>query len=163
MNTYPDEVTAFVGIDSSVPNQPGMDVKLPLKSMQFLQQSGLLRFFQKVSGDPYESLAFDEHTKEQMRLISNRVATNSTMINELRHLGSNFKNGEQLTYPNDLPVLLFVQSNNEHNKQWIPLHEEQAKQSAQGKVIPMEGSHYLHHTKYKEIAAEFKAYMKQIH
>ncbi|WP_218918838.1 hypothetical protein [Paenibacillus borealis] len=51
---------------------------------------------------------------------------------------------------------------NEHNKQWIPLHEEQAKQSAQGKMIPMEGSHYLHHTMYKEIAGEFKEYMKQI-
>lgn len=34
--------------------------------------------------------------------------------------------------------------------------------SAQGKYIPMEGSHYLRHTKYKEIAREFKAYMQQI-
>jgi pimeloyl-ACP methyl ester carboxylesterase len=162
VDTYPDEVTAFIGIDSSVPNQPGMDAKLPLKFMQFLQKSGLMRLLQKVSGDPYESLAFDDHTKEQMRLISNQVATNPTLIDELRHLASNFSNGEKLTYPQDLPVLLFVQSNNEQNKDWIPLHEEQIKQSAQGKMIPMEGPHYLHHTKYKEIAAEFKAYMKQI-
>lgn len=162
VNTYPDEVLAFVGIDSSVPNQPGMDVELPLKSMQFLQESGLMRLLKKVSGDLYESLAFDEHTKEQMRLISNQVTSNPTMMNELRHLGSNFKNGEQLTYPHDLPLLLFVQSNNENNVQWVPLHEEQVKQSAQGKMIPMEGSHYLHHTKFKEIAEEFKAYMEQI-
>ncbi|MFE6076524.1 hypothetical protein ACFVQB_18805 [Paenibacillus sp. NPDC057886] len=162
MNTYPDEVFAFVGIDSSVPNQPGMNVKLPLKSMQFLQESGLMRLLKKVSGDSYKSLAFDEHTKEQMNLISNQVTSNPTMMDELRHLGSNFKNGEKLTYPRDLPVLLFVQSNNEHNAQWIPLHEEQVKQSAQGKMIPMEGSHYLHHTKFKEIAEGFKDYMKQI-
>jgi pimeloyl-ACP methyl ester carboxylesterase len=162
VNTYPDEVLAFVGIDSSVPNQPGMDVKLPLKSMQFLQKSGLMRLFQKVSGDPYKSLAFDEHTKEQMHLFSNQVGGNPTLMNELSHLGSNFKNGEHLTIPNDLPLLLFVQSNNEHNKQWIPLHEEQVKQSSQGKMIPMEGSHYLHHTKFKEIAEAFKDYMKQI-
>lgn len=162
VNNYPDEVLAFVGIDSSVPNQPGMDVKLPLKSMQFLQESGLMRLLKKVSGDPYGALAFDEFTKEQMNLISNQVTSNPTMMDELRHLGSNFKNGEQLTYPHDLPVLLFVQSNNEHNEQWVPLHEEQAKQSAQGKMIPMEGSHYLHHTKFKEIAEEFKAYMNQI-
>ncbi|MFS0868646.1 alpha/beta fold hydrolase [Paenibacillus xylanilyticus] len=162
VNTYPDEVLAFVGIDSSVPNQPGMDVKLPLKSMQFLQDSGLMRLLKKVSGDPYESLAFDEHTKEQMDLISNQVGSNRSLLDELRHLGSNFKNAEHLTYPHDLPVLLFVQSNNEHNEQWIPLHEQQVKQSAQGKMIPMEGSHYLHHTKFKEIAEEFKNYMKQI-
>ncbi|OBR68222.1 alpha/beta hydrolase [Paenibacillus oryzae] len=162
VKNYPDEVIAFIGIDSSVPNQPGMDAKLPLKSMKFLQDSGLMRLIKKVSGDPYESLAFDEHTKEQMNLISNRVSVNPTLINELKHLGSNFKNAEQLSYPQDLPVLLFVQSNNEHNKQWVPLHEEQAKLSAQGKMIPMEGSHYLHHTKFKEIAEEFKAYMKEI-
>lgn len=162
VNNYPDEVLAFVGIDSSVPNQPGMDVKLPLKSMQFLQKSGLMRLLKKVSGDPYQSLAFDEHTKEQMNLISNQVTSNRTMIDELKHLGSNFKNAEKLTYPHDLPVLLFVQSNNEQNKLWVPLHEEQAKQSAQGKMIPMEGSHYLHHTKFKEIAQEFKEYMKTI-
>lgn len=162
VNTYPDEVSAFVGIDSSVPNQPGMDVKLPLNLMKFLQKSGLMRVLNKVSGDSYASLAYDEHTKEQMKLISNQVSTNPTLVNELKHLGSNFKNGEKLTYPRDLPVLLFVLSNNEKNPQWIPLHEEQAKQSAQGKMIPMEGSHYLHHTKYKEIAEEFKSYMKQI-
>ncbi|WNS45199.1 alpha/beta hydrolase [Paenibacillus sp. MMS20-IR301] len=162
VNSYPDEVLAFVGIDSSVPNQPGMDVKLPLKSMQFLQQSGLMRLLQKVSGDPYASLDYDEHTKEQMTLISNQVAGNATMMDELKHLGSNFKNGEQLTYPNDLPVLLFVQSNNEHNEQWVPLHEAQVKLSSQGLMIPMEGSHYLHHTKYKEIAKAFKEYMQQI-
>lgn len=47
VNTYPDEVLAFVGIDSSVPNQPGMDVKLPLNAMKFLQKSGLMRLVQK--------------------------------------------------------------------------------------------------------------------
>lgn len=162
VNNYRDEVVAFIGIDSSVPNQPGMDVKLPLKTMQFMQKSGLMRLLKKVSGDQYKSLAFDAHTKEQMDLISNQVSSNSTMMDELAHLGSNFKNGEKGVYPNDLPVLLFVQSNNEQNPKWVPLHEAQAKQSAQGKMIPMEGSHYLHHTKFKEIAQEFKAYMKEI-
>jgi pimeloyl-ACP methyl ester carboxylesterase len=162
INTYPEEVIAFVGIDSSVPNQPGMDAKLPLNTMEFLQKSGLMRLMNKVSGDSYESLAYDARTKEQMKLISNQVSYNPTMINELKHLGSNFKNGENLTYPSDFPLLLFVQSNNENNPNWIPLHEEQVKQSSIGKMIPMEGSHYLHHTKYKEIAEAFKDYMKQI-
>ncbi|MCK6073350.1 alpha/beta fold hydrolase [Paenibacillus silvae] len=159
---YPDEVMAFVGIDSSVPNQPGMDAKLPLKSMQFLQSSGLMRLIKKVSADPYDAMDYDEHTKEQMNLISNQVSTNSTLINELRNLGSNFKNAENMIYPRELPMLLFVQSNNDKNPNWLPLHEEQIKQSDQGKLIPMEGSHYLHHTKYKEIAEQFKEYMKHI-
>lgn len=71
VHAYPDEVTAFDGIDSSVLNQPEMDAKLPLKTIQFLHKSGLMRLVKKVSGDPYDSLPFDEHTKEQMNLISN--------------------------------------------------------------------------------------------
>lgn len=161
VNSYPDEVLVFVGIDSSVPNQPGMDVRLPLKSMQFLQRSGMLRLLNQLS-NPYKSLAFDEHTKEQMLMISNQVSSNPTLIDELRHLGSNFKNGAALSYSADLPLLLFVQSNNENNEQWVPLHEEQVKQSTQGKLVPMEGSHYLHHTKFKEIAEEFKAFIEQV-
>lgn len=159
---YPDEVQAFVGIDSSVPNQPGMDVKLPLGAMKFAKDSGVMRLLTKLSGDSFKSLDYDEHTKEQMKYISAVHGSNPTLMNELSHLGSNFKNGSKLTYPQDLPVLLFAQSNNEHNKQWIPLHEEQVKQPSQGKLIPMVGSHYLHHTKYKEIAEEFKEYMKTV-
>lgn len=162
VNNYRDEVQAFIGIDSSVPSQPGMDVKLPLKTIEFLKGSGLMRLVKKLETNRYESLPLDKHSSEQMNLISNQVSSNKTMINELEHLGSNFKNGEKLTYPSDLPMLLFVQANNKENSWWLPLHEEQAKQSQYGKVIPMEGSHYLHHTKYKEIAQEFKAYMKEI-
>jgi pimeloyl-ACP methyl ester carboxylesterase len=162
IKNYPDEVTAFIGIDSSVPNQPGMDVKLPLRTMAFFQKSGLMRLMKKVGGDSFQSLPYDEETKEQMKLISNQVSSNPTMNNELEHLGSNFKNAENLTYPSDFPLLLFVQSNNDENPDWIPLHEQQAKQSSIGKIIPMEGPHYLHHTKYKEIAEAFKEYMKQV-
>ncbi len=162
IKNYPDEVTAFIGIDSSVPNQPGMDAKLPLSTMAFLQKSGLMRLIKKVGDDSYGSLAYDEQTKEQMNLISNQVSSNPTLIDELKHLGSNFKNAENLTYPSDFPLLLFVQSNNEQNPNWIPVHEEQVKQSSIGKMIPMDGSHYLHHTKYKEIAEAFKEYMKEI-
>jgi pimeloyl-ACP methyl ester carboxylesterase len=162
VNNYRDEVQAFIGIDSSVPNQPGMDAKLPLKTLEFLKRSGLMRLIKKLEINRYESLPLDQHASEQMNLISNQVSSNKTMMNELKHLGSNFKNGEKLTYPHDLPMLLFVLSNNEKNPWWLPLHEEQAKQSQYGKVIPMEGTHYLHHTKYKEIAQEFKAYMKEI-
>lgn len=162
VNNYRDEVQAFIGIDSSVPNQPGMEAKLPLRTFDFIKRSGLMRLVKKLEVDRNEDLPLDEHSREQMNLISNQVSSNPTMLNELKHLGSNFKNGETLTYPHDLPMLLFVQSNNENNSWWLPLHEEQAKQSQYGKVIPMEGTHYLHHTKYKEIAQEFNAYMKEV-
>lgn len=44
VNQYPNEVTAFVGIDSSVPTQDGMDTKFPIKSLQLLKKMGSLEF-----------------------------------------------------------------------------------------------------------------------
>ncbi|QDP99547.1 alpha/beta hydrolase [Lysinibacillus fusiformis] len=162
VHKYPDEVTAFVGIDSSVPTQPGMDVELPVKTFAFVEKTGLLRLIMKVSGDPYAGLAFDAQTVEQMKMISNKNMYNATTLNEMEHISSNFKGAQDLTFPKNLPLLLFVQANNEGVEGWIPLHEEQVKDSVHGKMIPMEGSHYLHHTQFKEIAENFRAFMEGI-
>ncbi|ASA22446.1 alpha/beta hydrolase [Paenibacillus donghaensis] len=162
VNKYPNEVSAFVGIDSSVPTQPGMDVKFPLKTFDFLKKSGLLRMIKKVSGDPYASLSFDDQTKEQMRMISNKNGNNATTLNEMKHISSNFKGAQHLTFPQNLPVIFFIQANNTGVKGWIPLHEEQVKDSVHGKVVTMDGEHYLHHTLSKEIAQGFRGFMEEI-
>ena len=161
VNKYPNEVTAFVGIDSSVPTQPGMDVKFPLKTFAFLKKSGLQRLAVKFGGDPYAGLAFDNRTVAQMKMLSNKNSNSSTMLNEMDHISSNFKGAQGLTFPKELPLLLFVQADNQGVAGWIPLHEGQIKDSAHGKVIIMEGSHYLHHTKFKEIAEDVRAFMKE--
>lgn len=142
VDKYPQEVKAFVGIDSSVPTQPGMDVKFPLKTFRFLKQSGLLRLLTYVSGDPYASSAFDDKTKEQMKMIMNQNANNATTLNEMKHISSNFKEAQRLSFPSNLPILLFVQGNNPPVEGWIPLHEEQAKQSMHGTLVKLEGNHY---------------------
>ncbi|MDQ0088553.1 pimeloyl-ACP methyl ester carboxylesterase [Paenibacillus anaericanus] len=161
VNKYPNEVTAFVGIDSSVPTQPGMDVKFPLKTFAFLKKSGLQRLAVKFGGDPYAGLVFDDRTVEQMKMLSNKNSNSSTMLNEMDHISSNFKGAQGLTFPKDLPLLLLIQTNNEGVKGWIPLHEGQIKDSVHGKVITMDGSHYLHHTKFKEIAENVRTFMKE--
>lgn len=162
VNKYPNEVTAFVGIDSSVATQPGMDINFPLKTFAFLKKSGLLRLTMKISADPYAGLAFDEKTVEQMKMISNKNMYNDTTLNEMDHISSNFKGAQGLTFPKYLPLLLFVQANNEGVAGWISLHEGQIKDSVHGKVVTMDGSHYLHHTKFKEIAENVRLFMKEI-
>ncbi|WP_397386489.1 alpha/beta fold hydrolase [Paenibacillus terrigena] len=161
VNKYPNEVTAFVGIDSSVPTQPGMDVKFPLKNLELLKKSGLLRLMMNLGADPYTGLAFDEKTVEQMKMISFKNMNNDTTLNEMDHISSNFKGAQGLTFPKDLPLLLFVQSDNQDVAGWIPLHEGQIKDSVHGKVITMDGSHYLHHTQFKAIAENVRAFMKE--
>jgi pimeloyl-ACP methyl ester carboxylesterase len=162
VSKYRNEVTAFVGIDSSVPTQGGMDVELPTKKLKLLKNSGFGRLMMKVSGNPYATLPFEDETKEQLRMISLKNMYNSTTLNEMKHISSNFKAAKNLTFPNDLPLIFFIQTNNTDVKDWIPLHEEQVKNSVHGKVMTFEGGHYLHHTKSKEIAENFRAFMEGI-
>jgi 2-hydroxy-6-oxonona-2,4-dienedioate hydrolase len=161
VNKYPNEVSAFVGVDTSVPTQAGMDVKFPLKTFSFLEKSGLVRLIKKVSGDPYAGLAFDEQTKEQMRMISNKNSNSATSLNEMKNIYPNFVGARKLTFPKELPLIFFIDANNTANKGWQTLHDEQIKDSVHGKVVALPGSHYLHHTKFKEIASGLREFLAE--
>jgi len=162
VNKYPNEVTAFAGVDSSVPNQGGMDAKLPIKTFDLLKKAGFVRVAITLSGSPYDGLAYDEGTKEQLNLLNLKNMYNSTTINEMKNISTNFKAARGMTFPKELPLILFIQANNTGVEGWIPLHEEQIKDSAHGKVLTFDGSHYLHHTKSKEIAESFRSFMNEI-
>jgi 2-hydroxy-6-oxonona-2,4-dienedioate hydrolase len=45
---------------------------------------------------------------------------------------------------------------------WIPLHEEQVKPLAHGKMVLLNGGHYLHHTRSKEIVEGLKAFNQEV-
>lgn len=162
VNKYPNEVSAFVGIDSSVSTQGGMDVEFPITMFKFLKKSGLVRLALKLGSDPYAGLPHDDETKEQMRMITLKNVYNSSVMNEMENIYPNFVAAQKLTFPKNLPLLLFVQSNNADRPDWLSLHKEQAKESMYGKVVPLEGDHYLHHTRSKEIAENFREYMKEM-
>ncbi|MFF2479765.1 alpha/beta fold hydrolase [Paenibacillus sp. NPDC058071] len=159
---YPNEVTAFAGVDSSVPKQGNMDVKLPIGQFNFLKQAGIVRLVMQFGADPYDGLAYDDETKKQLKLVNLKNMYNSTTLNEMKNISSNFKAARELTFPNDLPLIFFIQANNTGVEGWIPLHEEQIKDSVHGKVLTFDGDHYLHHTKSKEIAESFRSFMNEI-
>jgi pimeloyl-ACP methyl ester carboxylesterase len=162
INDYPDEVTAFVGIDTSVPTQPGSEDIMPFETLELLAKSGFSRFFRSIGPDPYAGLNFDEHTVEQMKLLTNVNENNATMLNELEHSASNFRDARQLSFPAELPLLLFVVAHDQEVEGWIELHEEQIAGSSHGEMVALDGTHYLHHTKSKEIAQKLKDFMDQV-
>ena len=157
-NRYPDEVTAFVGIDSSVPGQPGMDAEFPTSLLAVAKNLGLVRLVAAVSGDDYGSSSYSEHDREQLSMLSNRNSLSPTYLNEMAHIRTNFADAEGTGFPEGLPLLLFVVANNESNPGWLKLHEEQAAAVSDGTVVPIDGEHYLHHAHYTEIAEGFRAW-----
>lgn len=149
---YASEVTAFIGIDSSVPDQPGADDPTPTDGLVALRDLGLLRVATAVAGDTYEGLPYDEATKEQMRLLTTKNSTAPTLLDEMDHTASNFASVSGQTFPADLPVLLFVVRDDAEVDGWLELHERQAASVDRGQVVALEGDHYLHHTQSTRIA-----------
>lgn len=159
VNEFPEEVTAFIGIDSSVPNQPGADSEYPTESMQQLKALGLLRVLDGLAPDMYTDLDYTPEMKDQMHVLALRHAASDDLGSEMNLAGENFAAARELSFPADLPVLLFVVSEGEDVEGWIPLHEEQIAAQTTGRMILMDGDHYLHHTLAPQIAAETVSFL----
>lgn len=154
---YPAEVSAFVGIDSSVPGQPNMDTRFPTGLLGAAKNLGLHRLLGSA-GDGYSDAAYGEHAREQISLLSNRSSLTPTYLNEMAHIRTNFADALGTRFPHDLPLLLFVESDNAKNPDWLGLHQRQAASVADGSVVPLPGEHYLHHTHAAEIAGGFRTW-----
>ncbi|OZD55626.1 alpha/beta hydrolase [Rhodococcus sp. 06-1477-1B] len=152
VETYRDEVTAFVGIDSSVPDQPGGADPIETDSLALLDTLGLTRALRVLAPDPYEGLPYDANEREQMRLLTNARSTAPTMLDETTHASTNFADASGRRFPVDLPVLLFAREADDDVEGWVDLHRAQAASVDRGEVVLMPGEHYLHHTLSREIA-----------
>ena len=153
---YPDEVTAFVGIDTSVPGQPGMDTQFPTGLLAAAKNLGIARLIGAFDGEGGVDAVYSAEAREQMRLFSHRNSLAPTYLNEMAHISTNFRNALGTSFPKDLPLLLFVEADNGNNDDWFALHERQAAEVLDGTVVPIAGEHYLHHTHSPELAAEFR-------
>jgi pimeloyl-ACP methyl ester carboxylesterase len=159
---YSDEVTAFIGIDSSVPDQPGWDDPIPTSTIAILSGLGITRALSAVAPDPYEGLPYDDETKDRMRVLSARNAAAPTLLDEMDRASSNFAAVSGMTFPADLPVLLFIVDEDAEVSGWRELHEAQAASVDRGEVVGIDGGHYLHHTQSPELAAQTRAFLDSL-
>ncbi|WP_433673705.1 alpha/beta fold hydrolase [Microbacterium gorillae] len=156
---YRDELRAFVGIDTSVPNQPGWDEPVSTAGIAELRDLGITRALAALSGDPYAGLPYTDEQKQQMGYFTTRNASARTVLNELETAYTNFVTASAATFPKDLPVLLFIATQDEDFDTWKQLHDGQVAQLENGTAIPLDGTHYLHHTQSATIAADTNEFL----
>ncbi|WP_281451828.1 alpha/beta hydrolase [Paenarthrobacter nitroguajacolicus] len=156
-NRYPEEVSAFVGIDTSVPGQPGMDTQFPTGLMSAAKNLGLLRVL-TAAGNSNPGTAYTDYARDQMQMLTNRNSMSPTYLNEMGHIATNFQRALGTSFPKELPLLLFVVAENKKTPEWLELHQRQAASVTDGTVVPLPGEHYLHHTHAGEIADEVRAW-----
>lgn len=160
--TYASELIAFIGIDSSVPGQPGWDEPVPTEGLVELRNLGILRVLAALSGDPSDGMPVDDQVKEQMRLLTTKNSTSPTLLDEMNRAPDNFASVSEITFPASLPVLLFVVQDDAEVDGWMALHQQQAASVDHGLVIPLAGEHYLHHTQSAQIASDTSAFLDTV-
>lgn len=158
VNQYEKEVKAFVGIDNSVPKQETDE--LPVSSLQLLHQSGFYRLIVKMNPDQLVMPNVDDQTKDQIKMLTFRNFLDESQASEAENITNNFKNAQRLHLPKNLPVVFYLaDETEEETPSWKPMHEDLLKNVDHGKVVTFKGGHYLHHTKSKEIAADFREFL----
>ncbi|GBF76560.1 alpha/beta hydrolase [Paenibacillus sp. 598K] len=163
VNQYPDEVMAFVGLDSSVPTISEQKIDSSATTpVKWFRDLGFARIQVKLSDDPYEGLSYDASTKEQLKILIHKIMYNTTQLNEIERMYDNFQSAQQQAFRPELPVLLFVQAKHPTMDQWVPEHEKQIQNSVHAQMVLLEGDHYLHRTHAKEIKASLSEFMAML-
>ena len=163
-NHYPNEVEGILCIDTSHPEQIDyMGVDAEIKVMPVLKELGITRLMdQFMSGKlTPNNEDYDADELKQLKAMNLSHDSNPTLVDEGKRLAENMNACRKLKLPQDLPVLMFVsQTNVEMLKDWWKeLHEKQISETQYGKMIIMEGTHYLHWTKSAEMAEEAKKFI----
>ncbi|SFE74991.1 Pimeloyl-ACP methyl ester carboxylesterase [Paenibacillus algorifonticola] len=163
VNKYPSEVSAFVGLDSSVPTLKEQKIGSSiLGTLNLLKKTGFARLQLKIGDDPYAELPYDDQTKEQLKILIHKNIYNANQLNEAGNMYANFEAAEHLTFPKALPVMFFIQANHPVTDRWIPEHEKQIKDSVHGKMVLFEADHYLYRTHSTEIVENLRTFMEQV-
>ncbi|WP_195575037.1 alpha/beta fold hydrolase [Paenibacillus sp. 1001270B_150601_E10] len=163
VNQYPNEVSAFIGLDSSVPSLSEQKIdSSDTEPVKWFRNLGFARLQLKMSTDAYDGLPYDEQTKEQLNMLIRKNMYNNTQLNEAVNMYSNFKAAEQLTFPRQLPVLFFVHANHPVTDQWIPEHEKQIEESVHGEMVLLDAGHYLYRSHPKEISEKIRDFTGEI-
>ncbi|MNJ50572.1 Alpha/beta hydrolase family protein [compost metagenome] len=159
VNQYPDEVKAFIGLDTSVPSLSEMKVEpSDIEPIKWFRNLGFHRIQLYLSADPYDGLHYDEETKEQLNILIRKNMYNTTQLNEAVSMYSNYKEAEQLTFPPNLPILFFVQAKHPVVDQWIPEHEKQIAGSNHGEMVLLDAGHYLYRSHPEEISGKISSF-----
>ncbi|MHA7964860.1 hypothetical protein ACX93W_12010 [Paenibacillus sp. CAU 1782] len=162
VNRYPNEVSAFVGLDSSVPSISEQKVDSSMTTpVKWFRDLGFARIQVKLGADPYEGLPYDEQTKEQLTILIHKNRFNTTQLNEIESMYDNFQGAQQQALPLHLPVMLFVQANHPATDQWVPEHEKQIKDSVNAEMVLLEADHYLYRSHAKEIAERLRRFLAE--
>ncbi|GAA1749849.1 alpha/beta hydrolase [Kocuria aegyptia] len=170
VNRYPEEVSAVVGVDTTVPafaadqDHASAAEGGGVPWDRLASSTGLVRWV--LLAAPDLALPADTaHTSEERELINRMTVwnfTNPAVTDETRRIGDNAQQLEEVGFPADLPVLvLLAQDTVDNSPGWLASHEKQLQGVNDHELVVLDGGHYLHWTRSPEIAARITGFLDE--
>lgn len=169
---YPEEVKEIIMLDTTIVKylcnnkeelntSEGSKLKLVSNVAHF---TGIDRFYYKNMYKDIE--CFNENEKDMICTMAIKNPFNETLANEGNMIVENCETVNKLEMHKDLPILKLIaiddikKINDDFYKEELEYNKEEFKGMSNTKCKFMEGGHYLHYTKAKEIAKEVKEFNK---
>lgn len=171
-NTYPDEVAGIIGIDCTLPKMveyfgEECPQKMPLIAGQ-LSSIGVMRLITLLAPDNFVSdnckHYYSEENLNTQKCIASWKASNRNVIDEMNHISDSIAKTHDMTFQNDLPVLLFSSDDSdipprEDGKTSLSFKETYITNPDLQKVVSLDGPHYLHWTHKDEISSYIHSFL----
>lgn len=166
-NRYPGEVSAVVGIDPSVPaamEDADSSSGGGINFTGILSTIGLVRTAVSIAPNLVDPPS-DDYTRaelERKRQMTIWDYGNAAVADESARVGSNAAALHGVTYPNDLPVLNLLASDNiAAIPNWLEDHENQLKNVSHHEIVEVEGPHNLQWTQSKAMAKKITEFLQE--
>lgn len=161
-NTYPDEVSAVIGIDPMAATASSLEVGTPSITERVAGALGLYRVVTTIAPDLIQPPG-DAYTAEERRRIaamSNWNYGNPSISDEWSRLQANSTKAAAQPFAADLPVLEMLSSESvDGMPAWLPNHEAELAGVATHQLEVLEGTHYLHWTQSPEMGRIITAFV----
>ncbi|ALC85339.1 alpha/beta hydrolase [Bacillus sp. FJAT-22090] len=161
-NRYPEEVKAIIGIDSTLPQALeyfGETVPTMPKYLSYVAPTGIARLALYLTPDNFlpisEKGTYTEENLRMTKAISSWKGYNKNVVNEANEINNNIDKTIDMTFPHDLPVMIFTtkeENVNGDGKSNINFYKAQIQNIDVNNLVTIEGHHYLHWTHYMEMS-----------
>ncbi|WP_412547059.1 alpha/beta fold hydrolase [Peribacillus simplex] len=161
-NKYPSEIKAIIGIDFTLPKAlEYFDESTPKMHnyMSILAPSGITRLALSITPNKFLPLASEgTYSDENLKMTKSITAWkgyNRNVVYESNELMNNIKKTKGMSFPANMPIMIFTTNKvevNEEDKSNITFYQTQLSNVTLKKLVTIEGHHYLHWTRHKEMS-----------
>jgi hypothetical protein len=161
---YPDEIKAIIGIDPTLPQALeyfGETAPTMPKYLSYVAPTGIARVVSYLIPDNILPIAeegtYTEENLKKTKAITAWKGNNKNVVDEANEIKSNIDKTIDMKFPSDMPVLFFTTIEDkvtEDGKNNVTFYETQLTTSPASKIVTLQGHHYLHWTRYKEMSKD---------